>query len=54
MKYIMDKDYAEMMRQQELKRVKDQKERELMRMRDLQQKVADRQADIDAIRARRA
>jgi len=38
----------------EQKRIKDEKEREVQRLRDLQEKVSDRQAEMDALRAKRA
>ena len=34
--------------------MKEDKEREIQKLRDLQEKAADRQADIDALRAKRA
>lgn len=40
--------------QAEYKRVKEEKEREVARLRELQEKAADRQAEIDALRAKRA
>ena len=36
------------------RRVREEKEREVQKLRDLQEKAADRQADIDALRAKRA
>jgi hypothetical protein len=38
----------------ELRRVKEEKEREVQRLRELQEKAQDRQAEIDALRAKRA
>jgi len=38
----------------EQKRIKDEKEREVQRLRELQEKAFDRQAEIDALRAKRA
>ena len=38
----------------EEKRVKEEKEKEVQRLRDLQEKAQDRQAEIDALRAKRA
>jgi hypothetical protein len=38
----------------EAQRIKDEKEREIQRLRELQEKAADRQAEIDALRAKRA
>jgi hypothetical protein len=37
-----------------LKRIKEEKEMEVARLRELQEKAADRQAEIDALRAKRA
>ena len=34
--------------------MKEEKEREIQRLRELQEKAADRQAEIDALRAKRA
>jgi len=36
------------------RRLKDEKEREVARLRELQEKAADRQSEIDALRAKRA
>jgi hypothetical protein len=36
------------------KRIKEEKEKELQKMRELQEKAADRQSEIDALRAKRA
>jgi len=38
----------------ELRRIKEEKEREVQRLRELQEKAQDRQAEIDALRAKRA
>ena len=38
----------------EKQRIKEEKEREVQRLRDLQEKAADRQSEIDALRAKRA
>lgn len=38
----------------EARRVADEKEKEIQRLRELQERAADRQADIDALRAKRA
>lgn len=38
----------------EEKRIRDEKEKEVQRLRDLQEKAQDRQAEIDALRAKRA
>lgn len=53
-KYNKDKDRAEAERQAEEQRIKDEKEREVQKLREMQEKAADRQADIDALRAKRA
>jgi hypothetical protein len=37
-----------------VQRQKDEKEREIQRLRELQEKASDRQAEIDALRAKRA
>jgi hypothetical protein len=36
------------------RKIKEEKEKEVQRLRELQEKAADRQADIDALRAKRA
>ena len=36
------------------RRLKDEKEKEIQRLRELQEKADDRQAELDAIRAKRA
>ena len=38
----------------EQRRIKEEKEREVQRLRELQEKAQDRQAEIDALRAKRA
>ncbi len=38
----------------EQRRIKDEKEREVQHLREMQEKAYDRQADIDALRAKRA
>jgi hypothetical protein len=38
----------------EAQRLKDEKEKEVQRLREQQEKATDRQADIDALRAKRA
>lgn len=53
-RYNQEKQQAEFDRQMLEKRIKDEKEKELQKMRDLQEKAADRQSDIDALRAKRA
>ena len=49
-----NKDQKEYEAQMEAQRVKEEKEREIQRLRELQEKAADRQAEIDALRAKRA
>jgi len=53
-KYVQDKQQAEFERQEMERRIREEKEREVQKLRDLQEKAADRQADIDALRAKRA
>jgi len=36
------------------KRIKDEKEKEIQRLRELQERANDRQAELDALRAKRA
>ena len=38
----------------EAKKIRDEKEKEIQRLRELQEKAADRQGEIDALRAKRA
>lgn len=53
-RYNQAKDAKEEARCAEEKRMKDEKEQEIQRLRELQEKAADRQAEIDALRAKRA
>ena len=53
-KYVQDKQQAEFERQEMERRIREEKEREVQKLRELQEKAADRQADIDALRAKRA
>jgi hypothetical protein len=53
-KYNQEKDRREAEQQAEEQRIKDEKERETQKLREMQEKAADRQADIDALRAKRA
>lgn len=53
-RYNVEKAQKELEYQAELKRIQDEKEREVCRLRELQEKASDRQAEIDAIRAKRA
>ena len=52
--YNQDRDRAEMQRIAEEKIRREEKEKELQKLREQQEKAADRQADIDALRAKRA
>jgi len=52
--YQRAKDQKEYEAQLEAQRIKEEKEREIQRLRELQEKAADRQAEIDALRAKRA
>ena len=54
MKYNQSRQLAEYERQEEEKRIKEEKEREVQKLREMQEKAADRQAEIDALRAKRA
>ena len=54
MAYQRAKDQKEYEQQLEAQRIKDEKEREIQRLREMQEKAADRQAEIDALRAKRA
>ena len=53
-RYNQARDAKEEARLAEEKRLKDEKEMEIQRLRELQEKAADRQAEIDALRAKRA
>jgi len=52
--YNIEKGQKEAAYQAELKSIKDEKEREIQKLRELQEKASDRQAEIDALRAKRA
>lgn len=52
--YNKQKAQREEEQQAELKRVQAEKEKEVQRLRELQEKAQDRQAEIDALRAKRA
>lgn len=54
MKYNQQRQLAEYERQEEEKRIKMEKEREVEKLRAMQEKAADRQAEIDALRAKRS
>merc|ERR1719272_1750491 len=54
MLYLVEKATKEAEHAEELKRLKDEKEREITRLRELQEKAADRQSEIDGLRAKRA
>jgi len=53
-KYNKEKAQKEADYQREQERIKDMKEKEIIKLRKLQEKAADRQAEVDAIRAKRA
>lgn len=53
-RYNRARDAKEEIRLAEEKRLKDEKEMEIQRLREMQEKAADRQAEIDALRAKRA
>jgi len=53
-KYNQDRIAKEENRLAEERRLKDEKEREIQRLRELQERAADRQGEIDALRAKRA
>ena len=52
--YNRQRDRAHMLKLAEEKAVREEKEKELQKLREQQEKAADRQADIDALRAKRA
>eukprot|EP01061_Rhynchopus_euleeides_P032268 TRINITY_DN53546_c0_g1_i1.p1 TRINITY_DN53546_c0_g1~~TRINITY_DN53546_c0_g1_i1.p1 ORF type:complete len:508 (+),score=219.80 TRINITY_DN53546_c0_g1_i1:114-1526(+) len=52
--YLKEKDAREQSIAEEHERVKAEKEREIARLRSLQEKAQDKQAELDALRARRA
>ena len=52
--YIKEKEQREQELQEEQERTRAEKEREIARLRSLQEKAQDKQAELDAIRARRA
>lgn len=52
--YNRERDAREEARLAEERRIKEEKELEVTRLRALQEKAADRQAEIDALRAKRA
>ena len=52
--YLKEKDTREQAIAEENERVKAEKEREIARLRSLQEKAQDKQAELDALRARRA
>jgi predicted RNA-binding protein with RPS1 domain len=54
MRYNQQRQLAEYERQEQERRIKEEKEKELQKLREQQEKAADRQAEIDAIRAKRA
>jgi len=52
--YQKARDQREYEKQLEEQRIKEEKEREIQKLREMQEKAADRQAEIDALRAKRA
>uniref|UniRef100_A0A0K6S6I5 Cilia- and flagella-associated protein 45 n=1 Tax=Chromera velia CCMP2878 TaxID=1169474 RepID=A0A0K6S6I5_9ALVE len=52
--YLREKERRERQRDEEVQRLKDEKEKETARLRGLQSKAADKQAELDALRAKRA
>merc|ERR550514_1597370 len=52
--YIRDRELREQEHNQEQERIKAAKERETLRLRAMQEKMADKQAELDALRAKRA
>ena len=54
MDYVNKKRRKEAEQEAEAQRLKDEKEKEVQRLREQQEKATDRQADIDALRAKRA
>ena len=52
--YNMQKQQREFELQVEAKIIREEKEREIQKLREMQEKAADRQADIDALRAKRS
>ena len=53
-RYNKDKTLREAAKADEERRIKEEKELEVARLREMQEKAADRQAEIDALRAKRA
>lgn len=53
-RYNLERDAKEQARLEEERRIKEEKEYEIQRLREMQEKAADRQAEIDALRAKRA
>lgn len=51
--YNQQRALAEQEKVREAKRIKDEKERETQKLREMQEKAADRQSEIDALRAKR-
>ena len=54
MRYVQSKQKAEYEKQETERMIKDEKEKELQKLREMQEKAADRQSEIDALRAKRA
>lgn len=53
-RYKQQKDQREWELQEQARHEKEAKEKETQKLREMQEKAADRQADIDALRAKRA
>jgi hypothetical protein len=53
-RYEAEKRAREEMALEEERKIKDEKEKEIQRLRDLQERAADRQSEIDALRQKRA
>lgn len=53
-RYNQDKIEREVSQALEERRIKEEKEKEVARLREMQEKAADRQSEIDALRAKRA
>jgi len=53
-RYNQEKIARELAKADEERRIREEKEREVARLREMQEKAADRQSEIDALRAKRA
>lgn len=54
MRYVQQRQQREFEQQEAERRQKEEKEREVQKLREMQEKAADRQGEIDALRAKRA